>query len=218
MSAILPPPTYLSGRDFTNALCDALNKASISELSEMFQIPLSTFSTWHTHCRTGYELILRTHLTTGLSIQSLALGQFTDADREISEKLTIDRIPAFTYLQGRDFTDLLKEITNSKDYNDLSKYFEVPRSTFSTWNTHNRTGYELILRLLLAEKAEASSFVVPGGDQFQSASSTSFVTSSDVATIMHLSKIEDDEECKNLIENYVNSIVERAISNKGISN
>ncbi len=54
------------------------------------------------------------------------------------------KIPPFNYLGGRDFTEKLKKVTGCKTFELMSDRYGVPNSTFSTWHTHNRTGFELI--------------------------------------------------------------------------
>ncbi|MCG7495613.1 helix-turn-helix domain-containing protein [Vibrio sp. Of7-15] len=61
-----------------------------------------------------------------------------------------DKILPFEYLKGSDFTDNLKRITKSKTLLEMSDLLNVPKQTFSTWNTHNRTSHELMVRLHLA--------------------------------------------------------------------
>ncbi|WED29023.1 helix-turn-helix domain-containing protein [Vibrio sp. DW001] len=59
-------------------------------------------------------------------------------------------IPAFDYLSGVDFTENLKQLTKCKTLLEMSELLEMPKATFSTWNTHNRTSHELMVRLHLA--------------------------------------------------------------------
>ncbi|MBJ2147571.1 phage repressor protein CI [Vibrio sp. IB15] len=61
-----------------------------------------------------------------------------------------DTIPPFDYLKGSDFTHNLKDLTGCKDFMELSKLVGVPKSTFSTWNTHERTSHELMVRLSIS--------------------------------------------------------------------
>lgn len=60
-----------------------------------------------------------------------------------------DKLLAFDYLKGSDFTENLKYLTKSKTFADLSELLDVQKSTFSTWNTHDRTSHELMVRLHL---------------------------------------------------------------------
>ncbi|OBT16227.1 chromosome partitioning protein ParA [Vibrio tasmaniensis] len=60
------------------------------------------------------------------------------------------QIKPFEYLSGIEFTDNLKRLTKTKTNIELSELVAVPKQTFSTWNTHNRTSHELMVRLSLA--------------------------------------------------------------------
>ncbi|EPJ1367640.1 phage repressor protein CI [Vibrio fluvialis] len=62
----------------------------------------------------------------------------------------MDRILPFDYLKGEAFTEKLKEVTGCKTLLEMSERFDVPKATFSAWNTHERTSHELIVRLHLA--------------------------------------------------------------------
>ncbi|MDE1328473.1 phage repressor protein CI [Vibrio aestuarianus] len=61
-----------------------------------------------------------------------------------------NKILPFEYLSGDEFTSNLKRLTHTKDFQELSDLLSVPKATFSTWNTHNRTSHELMVRLHLA--------------------------------------------------------------------
>lgn len=62
----------------------------------------------------------------------------------------MDKIPPFDYLKGEAFTEKLKEVTGCKTLLEMSERFDVPKATFSAWNTHERTSHELMVRLHLA--------------------------------------------------------------------
>lgn len=60
-----------------------------------------------------------------------------------------EKIPAYNYLSGIEFTENLKHLTNCKTFLELAEILDVPKATFSTWNTHDRTSHELMVRLHL---------------------------------------------------------------------
>ncbi|MGY5579771.1 phage repressor protein CI [Vibrio cincinnatiensis] len=62
----------------------------------------------------------------------------------------MDKILPFDYLKGEAFTEKLKDITGCKTLLEMSERFDVPKATFSAWNTHDRTSHELMVRLHLA--------------------------------------------------------------------
>ncbi|MBE3976002.1 transcriptional regulator [Vibrio parahaemolyticus] len=76
------------------------------------------------------------------------------------------KVPPFDYLSGRQFTEKLKTVTGCKTYELLSDYYGVPNSTFSTWHTHNRTGWELIIRTHLATGASVRYMALGEGEPF----------------------------------------------------
>lgn len=76
------------------------------------------------------------------------------------------KVPAYDYLGGRDFTDKLKEVTECRSYDLLADHYGVPKSTFFTWHTHNRTGYELIIREHLASGASVRYLALGEGEAF----------------------------------------------------
>ncbi|MDE1343062.1 phage repressor protein CI [Vibrio aestuarianus] len=59
------------------------------------------------------------------------------------------KIPSFNYLSGVGFTDNLKHLARCKTFLELAEILDVPKATFSTWNTHNRTSHELMVRFHL---------------------------------------------------------------------
>lgn len=65
----------------------------------------------------------------------------------MSEQRTI---PAPEYIKGHEFTQMLKEVLGCKDFAEVSQILNVPKSTFSTWNLHNRTSHEIMVRIHLA--------------------------------------------------------------------
>lgn len=80
------------------------------------------------------------------------------------------KVPPFDYIGGREFTEKLKTVTGCKTYELLSDYYGVPNSTFSTWHTHNRTGWELIIRTHLATGASVRYLALGEGEPFDNIS------------------------------------------------
>lgn len=64
--------------------------------------------------------------------------------------MSIRKIEPFNYLKGSDFTENLKRLTGCKNFQEMAFVYDVPKSTFSTWNTHDRTSHELMVRAHLA--------------------------------------------------------------------
>ncbi|NOH60312.1 phage repressor protein CI [Vibrio sp. RE88] len=76
------------------------------------------------------------------------------------------KVPAFDYLKGRDFTEKLKEVTGCSTFDLVADHYGVPKSTFFTWHTHNRTGFELIVREHLASGASVRYLALGQGEPF----------------------------------------------------
>lgn len=64
---------YLKGEAFTEKLKEINDVGSLSDLSEIYSVPKATFSTWNTYNRNSYELVVRTHLRTGIPVHELIL-------------------------------------------------------------------------------------------------------------------------------------------------
>ncbi|HHG3566010.1 phage repressor protein CI [Vibrio parahaemolyticus] len=62
-----------------------------------------------------------------------------------------EKILPYEYQKGREFTDNLKKVLNCRNLEELSEILGVPKSTFTTWNAHDRTSHELMVRLHLAK-------------------------------------------------------------------
>lgn len=73
--AKVPPFDYLKGREFTEKLKVVTGCKTYELMSDYYGVPSSTFSTWHHHDRTGFELIIREHLKSGASVRYMALGE-----------------------------------------------------------------------------------------------------------------------------------------------
>lgn len=96
--AKVPPYEYLSGREFTEKLKEVTGCKTYELLSDHYGVPNSTFSTWHTHNRTGFELIIREHLKSGASVRYLALGEGKPFD---DEQVPADSINVNSIVNGQ---------------------------------------------------------------------------------------------------------------------
>ncbi|ELI5415016.1 helix-turn-helix domain-containing protein [Vibrio parahaemolyticus] len=72
-----------------------------------------------------------------------------------------EKIKAFDYLKGSNFTENLKRLSKCKSYQDLAYVFDVPKTTFSTWNTHNRNSHELVVRTHLRTGIPVKELILP---------------------------------------------------------
>ncbi|MCR9321162.1 helix-turn-helix domain-containing protein [Vibrio alginolyticus] len=78
--------------------------------------------------------------------------------------MKMEKIPPFDYLKGEAFTDTLKEVTGCKTLLEMSELFDIPKATFSAWNTHNRTSHELMVRLHLAKGIPIERMALPDSE------------------------------------------------------
>lgn len=70
------------------------------------------------------------------------------------------------YLKGREVTDKLKEITQSRDFLALAEVIGVPKSTISTWHQRGLTPFEIILRTHLRTGASVRYMALGEGEAF----------------------------------------------------
>ncbi|HDM8150400.1 TPA: helix-turn-helix domain-containing protein [Vibrio harveyi] len=75
MSAELAIFDYIKGEAFTDKLKEINGVNSLGELAQIYGVPKTTFSTWNSHNRNSHELVVRTHLRTGIPVQELILPQ-----------------------------------------------------------------------------------------------------------------------------------------------
>jgi homoserine kinase len=59
MQTKIPPFSYKGGRDITEKLKQLANVSEFQDLADVFDIPKSTISTWHTRNMTPYEIVVR---------------------------------------------------------------------------------------------------------------------------------------------------------------
>ncbi len=71
----IPLPDYIKGHEFTEKLKEVTGCSTFQELSEIVDVPSKTFSAWNLRQSTSFELILRLHMETGVSLEYLAFGK-----------------------------------------------------------------------------------------------------------------------------------------------
>ncbi|MFN3019189.1 phage repressor protein CI [Vibrio coralliilyticus] len=69
------PPEYVGGKEVIERLMQATNTSSNQALADAFGLPKSTVGTWRHRNLVPYEIVIRLHLETGISIKWLTLGQ-----------------------------------------------------------------------------------------------------------------------------------------------
>lgn len=74
MQAKIEAPDYLNGRDVVENLKNVTKSRDLLALADVIGVPRSTISTWNTRNMTPFEVLIRIHLETGVSMKWLALG------------------------------------------------------------------------------------------------------------------------------------------------
>ncbi len=71
----IQPYDYIGGKDLTSRFVKALGLSQFKELTDKLGIGHGTVSTWHTRNQTPFEVAVRIHLSTGVSLKWLLLGE-----------------------------------------------------------------------------------------------------------------------------------------------
>ncbi|SHO58600.1 helix-turn-helix domain-containing protein [Vibrio quintilis] len=71
----LPNFEYLAGKQVTEKLRTLFNLKNTKALAELLNVPASTIATWHQRKVCPYEVVIRTHLSKGVSIKWLLLDE-----------------------------------------------------------------------------------------------------------------------------------------------
>ncbi|MBY8277262.1 helix-turn-helix domain-containing protein [Vibrio fluvialis] len=69
------PPQYVGGKEVIERLMQATQTSSNQALADAFDLPKSTVGTWRHRNLVPYEIVIRLHLETGISIRWLTLGE-----------------------------------------------------------------------------------------------------------------------------------------------
>ena len=67
--------SYLGGKDIIKKLIDITNSDRQQDVADVFGIPKSTIATWRQRNLTPFEIAVRTHLSTGVSLEWLLLDK-----------------------------------------------------------------------------------------------------------------------------------------------
>lgn len=114
---------YKGGKSVTSKLCEVLHVNEYQDLAEVFSIPRGTVSTWHTRETTPYEIAIRAHLATGVSLKWLLLDE-GEAFCNSTAPSSTDGFPIEELVNGR-----LETIDSIHiDKNTLKKYGLTPEN------------------------------------------------------------------------------------------
>ncbi|MCA4015066.1 phage repressor protein CI [Vibrio vulnificus] len=105
----LLPFEYEGGKNVTERLCKALEVKNLRELASVLGVPTSTISTWHKRNLCPYEIVIRVHIHTGVSVKWLTLGegepypnrQMTEHQSKRLEPKFLFDIDTFKILNGK---------------------------------------------------------------------------------------------------------------------
>ncbi|PSU72706.1 transcriptional regulator [Photobacterium phosphoreum] len=120
----ISPYQYLGGKAVTSKLCSVLNIDEYQDLADIFNIPRGTVSTWHTRETTPFEIAIRSHLATGVSLRWLLLNEGEAFPNEVtSTQEKVLTLPHYqlksgelTSLPGLFFDPALLNQANIKDH------------------------------------------------------------------------------------------------------
>ncbi|MBD0786384.1 phage repressor protein CI [Vibrio sp. Y2-5] len=104
----LLPFDYEGGKNVTERLCKALEVKNLSALGLILNVPTSTLSTWHKRNLCPFEIVIRVHIHTGVSVRWLTLGegepypnrQMTEEQSKSPEAKYLFDIDTFKILNG----------------------------------------------------------------------------------------------------------------------
>ncbi|KDM89722.1 phage repressor protein CI [Photobacterium galatheae] len=85
------PPMYDGGKTVTSRLVKALRLKEFKELTEVLGVGKGTISTWHQREQTPFEVVVRVHLKTGVSLKWLLLGEGEMYENGPSRQLTASK-------------------------------------------------------------------------------------------------------------------------------
>lgn len=119
LNAHIRPYTYITGRNFVNALKDAAGVQKDAQLSDLFGIPRNTISTWSTREICNHEILTRAAIFFNLDLKAFALDgtiKKTDDDKNGIHEFTVRKI-----INGKDSGKTSAMFDTSLFENDMSK-------------------------------------------------------------------------------------------------
>lgn len=75
-------------------------------------------------------------------------------------------IPPFEYIGGKNVTERMKIVTNTKDFKSLGEALGISKGTISTWHQRELTPFEVIIRLHLKTGASIRYLALGEGEAF----------------------------------------------------
>lgn len=100
----MPPFNYQGGKLVTDRLNEILETKTIRELGEKLQLSPSTIATWHKRELCPFEVVIRAHIYTGVSLKWLTLGEGEPFPNRNSQKHESKRLETKFLLDVDTFT------------------------------------------------------------------------------------------------------------------
>ncbi len=170
---LFKPSQYDGGKVLIERLIQLFELRSRIELAEVIGVTAGTLSTWTTRNTVPHELILRTHLSTGISVEFLCFGTGLEYKERLTRtsqaELFNSEYPIGIPLRadgGRKLIERLISLFNVRNRIELADLIGVTPANLSTWSTRNTVPYEVILRLHLSIGANVEYLCFGKGDPF----------------------------------------------------
>lgn len=168
LKKIALPLEAVGGKVLINRLVHLFNLRSKVELSEFIGVSTGSIATWQTRDVLPYELIVRIHLATGVSIEYLLFEELK-GDLNVMQflpdptlqpnyaniKFNISKFrysltsPA-NYDGGAVVIERLVSLFRLESKKELGELLNISIGTLSTWHTRRITPHELLCRIHLA--------------------------------------------------------------------
>jgi hypothetical protein len=167
LKKISTPLEVEGGKVFINRLVHLFNLRSKVELSEFIGVSTGSIATWQTRCVLPYELVVRIHLATGISIEYLLFEELrgdlnvmqylhdpTIQPNYANIKINIAKFhysittPA-NYDGGAVIIERLVSLFRLESKKELGELLDISVGTLSTWHTRKITPHELLCRIHL---------------------------------------------------------------------
>ena len=110
------PYKYMSGEPFINKIKEITGANTLLDLSEIFDIPKTTFSAWSMANRNSHELTVRLHLAKGVPVEELAFESGVKPER--FDNWLAEQIGGGTPIIEKKPTQTTKALSNNQDHTD----------------------------------------------------------------------------------------------------
>ncbi|MGS0695303.1 helix-turn-helix domain-containing protein [Shewanella sp. 0m-4] len=162
------PLNVKGGKVLVDRLLHLFNLRNKVELSEIIGVSTGSIATWQTRSTVPYELLIRIHLATGVSIEYLLFDKAEDDLNVMSYCINPNETPSFVTINqniksfhyplhqpihsdgGLQIINRLQEILEIDSKAELGRLCSINIGTLATWQTRKTTPHELLCRVHLA--------------------------------------------------------------------